>query len=89
VKTLFLLCVEFILFASHNYMFLPASCWFLAWLILRPRRWRRYVPLKRQFTFSGLQGSISQKIEIFITTAVRTLNPTCVLSFQEIVIDLL
>jgi hypothetical protein len=27
-------------------------------------------------TFSGLHGIISQKIELFITTAVRTSNPT-------------
>jgi hypothetical protein len=38
-------------------------------------RWRRYVPLKRQLTFNGLHGVISQKIVLFITTAVRTLHP--------------
>jgi hypothetical protein len=27
-------------------------------------------------TFDGLHGVISQKIELFITTAVRTSNPT-------------
>jgi hypothetical protein len=30
--------------------------------ILRARRWRRYVPRKRQLTFSGLHGVISQNI---------------------------
>jgi hypothetical protein len=45
-------------------------------LILRPWRWRRYVPPKRQLTFNGLHGIVSQKIEVFITTAVRTSNPT-------------
>jgi hypothetical protein len=32
----------------------------------------RDVPPKRLFTFNGLYGVISQKIELFITTAVRT-----------------
>jgi hypothetical protein len=53
----------------------PASCVSLAWLILRPRRWGRYDPRKRWFTFTGLQGVISQKMEYFIATAVRTSNP--------------
>jgi hypothetical protein len=35
-------------------------------LILPPWRWRRYVPLKRQLTFNGLQGVISQKMVLFI-----------------------
>jgi hypothetical protein len=34
------------------------------------------VPPKRRLTFNGLHGVISQKIELFITTAVRTSNPT-------------
>jgi hypothetical protein len=54
---------------------LPASSWFLAWLILRPWRWRRYVRPKRRLTFNGLHGVISQQTEHFITTAVRTSNP--------------
>jgi hypothetical protein len=33
-------------------------------------------PLKRWLTFNSLHGVISQKIEFFITTAVRTSNPT-------------
>jgi hypothetical protein len=45
---------------------LTASRWFLAWLILRPWRWRRHVPQKRQMTFNGLHGVISQKIELFV-----------------------
>jgi hypothetical protein len=32
----------------------PASCWFLAWPILRPWRLRLYVPLKRRLNFNGL-----------------------------------
>jgi hypothetical protein len=34
---------------------------FLARLILRPSRWKRYVPPKRRLTFNGLQGDISQQ----------------------------
>jgi hypothetical protein len=37
---------------------------------------QRYVPPNRQLTFNGLHGLVSQKIEPFITTAVRTSNPT-------------
>jgi hypothetical protein len=49
----------------------PASCWFFAWFILRPGR-QRHVSPKRRLTFNRLQGIISQKIGLFITTAVRT-----------------
>jgi hypothetical protein len=34
-----------------------------------------WVILKRRFTFNGLHSLISQKRELFITTAVRTFNP--------------
>jgi hypothetical protein len=51
------------------------SHWFLAWLILRPWRWRLYVPLKHRLTFNRLHGVISQKIVLSIATAVRTLDP--------------
>jgi hypothetical protein len=44
------------------------SCLFLAWLILRPWRWRRHVPPKHRFTFNGLHGVISQKTELFNVT---------------------
>jgi hypothetical protein len=46
------------------------SHWFLAWPILRSRRWRRNVFPNRRLTFSGLHDVISQTIELFITTAV-------------------
>jgi hypothetical protein len=46
---------------------LPASCWFLVWLILLPWRWRWHIPPKR-----WLHGVISQKTEPFIATAVGT-----------------
>jgi hypothetical protein len=48
------------------------SGWFLAWLIILSWTWRRYVPLKRRLTFNGLHGVISQKIALFMITAVRT-----------------
>jgi hypothetical protein len=50
------------------------SRWFLARLIIRPNRWKRYAPLKPRLTFIGLQGVISQKIALFILYIVtRTL----------------
>jgi hypothetical protein len=52
------------------------SWWFLVWLILGPCRWRRHVPPKRWLTFKGLHGVISQEVELYITTAVRTSNST-------------
>jgi hypothetical protein len=52
------------------------SRWYLAQLIFRPWRWRRYVSPKRWLTFSGLHGVISEKIVLFITTAVRTSSLT-------------
>jgi hypothetical protein len=58
---------------------LTASCWFLAWLILRPWRCRRHVPPKRQLTFSGLRVVISQTTEFFIASAARTTNPKRIL----------
>jgi hypothetical protein len=42
------------------------SRWFLAQLIFRPWRWRRYVPPKRRLTLNGLHGVISQKMVLFI-----------------------
>jgi hypothetical protein len=61
---------------SEKLCLLPASRWFLACLIIRPWRWRRNIPSKRQLTFNRLPGVISQKVEIFINTDVRTSNPT-------------
>jgi hypothetical protein len=43
---------------------------------LLPLRWRRYVPPKRRLTLNGLHGVIFQKMVLFITTSVRTSNPT-------------
>jgi hypothetical protein len=38
-----------------------ASCWFLLWHTLKPR-WSRHVSPKRRFTFTGLDGVMSYKI---------------------------
>jgi hypothetical protein len=51
--------------------------WFLPW------RWRWYLPLKHRLTY-GLRDAISQKIATFITTAVRTSNPTSWAQFQKL-----
>jgi hypothetical protein len=53
--------------------------WLLAWLILRHRGCRQNAPPKRRLTFNGLHSDISQRAEIFIATAVRTLNHTTVI----------
>jgi hypothetical protein len=50
---------------------LPASCWFLAWLILWPWRWRWYIPPKCRLTFSGLHSIISQKTECSTDTCCK------------------
>jgi hypothetical protein len=42
------------------------SRWFLAQHIIRPWRWRRYVPPKLRLTLNGLHGVISQKMVLFI-----------------------
>jgi hypothetical protein len=52
---------------------LPVPRWFLAWLILLPRRWKQ-APSKRRCNFNGLHDVTSQKI--LITIAVRTSHPT-------------
>jgi hypothetical protein len=43
---------------------LPASCWFLAWLFLRPWGWERHISPKRQLILNGLRGVIFQQIEL-------------------------
>jgi hypothetical protein len=66
----------YLLFSScflHNPKFRQAGCsacylrsqWFLAWLILRPRRWRRHVPPKHHLTFNELHDVKSQTTELF------------------------
>jgi hypothetical protein len=61
----------------------PATCLLAGFLnlFLQLWRWRRYVPPKRQLKLNGLHGVISQKIILFIATAVKTSNPTCLYLF--------
>jgi hypothetical protein len=54
------------------------SCWFLAWLFLRPWIWRRHVPP----TFNGLYGVIYHKIVPLMIIPVRTSNPACFLVWE-------
>jgi hypothetical protein len=54
---------------------MSASCWFLTWLTLQPWSWR-HLPPKWWLPFTLLQGIIYQKIELFVTTAVRSSYPT-------------
>jgi hypothetical protein len=58
----------------------PPACSLVCWSILRPWRWRRYLPPKRPVQLNALHGVISQKMILFITTAVKTSDPT---SFQS------
>jgi hypothetical protein len=44
---------------------LPASRWFLAWLIYWPWRWRWYVSPKPRLTFNRLRGVKSRKVVLF------------------------
>lgn len=46
------------------------SHWILAWLILQPWRWKHCVAPKCWFTYSGLYGTISEKIECFMNLEV-------------------
>jgi hypothetical protein len=55
-----------------------AVCFVLAslWLIFRQSKWRRNVHLTRRHTSNGEHVITFQKREFFITTSVRTSNPT-------------
>jgi hypothetical protein len=61
--------------------------WFLAWLSLEPRILRLHIPPKCWLTFNGLHGVISQKIQLFIITAVWTSDYT-VLAYTYLFMDL-
>jgi hypothetical protein len=47
------------------------SLWFLVWLIFDSEDEENMFLPKRHLTFNGLHGVISQKIVLFITTAVK------------------
>jgi hypothetical protein len=49
-------------------------------LTLQPWRLKRHVPLTSLLIFAGLLGVISQNREFFVTNALRTSNPTYVIS---------
>jgi hypothetical protein len=53
---------------QHELWLLPASCWFVSWLILLPKMWERHVPPKRLLTFNALHGLIFQKRGLFQIT---------------------
>jgi hypothetical protein len=55
--------------------------------ILRTWRWRRHDPPKCQLNFKGLHDVVFQKIEIFITAAVRT-SKRCTCADHLDVLDL-
>jgi hypothetical protein len=55
----------------------------VAWLLLRPLPWMGHVLPKSRLTFNRLHCVIFQKIELFITTAVSTSNPTYVTSLRK------
>jgi hypothetical protein len=46
----------------------------------KPALRKQKVPPKRLLTFNGLHGIISQKIQVFITTAVRASDPVTITS---------
>jgi hypothetical protein len=48
----------------------------LAWPLLWPWIWKWRVPPEQQLDFNGIHSIVSQKIDLFITTAMRTWNPT-------------
>jgi hypothetical protein len=55
---------------SHSVDLLLAVCFILvSWVIFRSWRWRRYVPLKRLYTFISIHGTVSQ------ASLLRTSNP--------------
>jgi hypothetical protein len=51
------------------------SRYFLAWLILRPWRWRRRVPPKRRLNFKTIHSVISKNTELFRFLILTILSP--------------
>jgi hypothetical protein len=81
--------LQWILFHLPKHSFIKSSIFctgILLGFILRPWRWRRHVPPKCHLTFKGLHSIISQKIKLFITTAVRTSKATF---FHQFIFDVL
>lgn len=56
---------------------------FLFWLTPWPvGRWRSHIPLHYQFSFTGLNDTVSQEAEYFISTAMRISNQTKFFALQ-------
>jgi hypothetical protein len=55
---------------------LLASCWFLACLMILTMRTEATCSLKYWLTFYGLLNAMSQKLDLFISTATTTINPS-------------
>jgi hypothetical protein len=58
----------------------PKNYWFLAWLTLRTWWRHQYVPPKRRWISTGLNGVPSEKTVFLIVTTVKTSNPTITVS---------
>jgi hypothetical protein len=48
-----------------------SSCWFPAWLILKPLRYKPHYPPKRRLNFNGLHGAVSQKTRLITSAAIH------------------
>jgi hypothetical protein len=64
----------------HHHVLIKVTCWPLL-TSMTTIFWD--IPLCSPLTLNGLHGVISQKIVLFITTAVRTSNPTLLTSFAQ------
>jgi hypothetical protein len=56
---------------------LPCFNLFFAWLNFLPWRWRRHMLLKRWVNFFWLEGIVSHKVTLFITTSLGTWSAGC------------
>jgi hypothetical protein len=51
------------------------------------RAWKQLASIARRLTFNGLHSVISQNIALFMTTSVRTSNPTNIITVPELHVD--
>jgi hypothetical protein len=51
------------------------SSWLLAWLTLRPGRWRQYKPPKRLWTSTAIRASNPTEIKALITRSTQGVSP--------------
>jgi hypothetical protein len=62
-------------------------CWLLAWLILRPWKWKSHVPPKHRLTFTRLYGPVKLK-SIFFFSCYRKKNENllcCIILHRKII----